>query len=366
MNEASGETFTEVDTSVLNHRIASTRFATMEKPKVSDGVSSSCVAPAETGRKRRCIRRQQRGEVEASKRQRVSSEGAKAWCSCTATRQRDPTEAAGRLAGPAPPPTELIRAGNGSPPRRCSPTQSSRRPVPGVASDPVPRAELLQGYTRPGTARPRSPRYPTRWRRRQPARALPPSAPAACFNWTHRAVFNAVSARDRSAAVGALGSDQEQESRSYSFQDTGEYTARDGAAVERDRPLRHAALRVRRRRAAALREPRLGATRIETGAAAAQADLAHRPQSAHQDGARRRKNWALRCTRDHRVRHLHGPRRQVHRPDAIAVRPPLPLQLPAGERQPRRGQLGQVPDLPQGADAVARADRGAGQGAPVL
>ncbi|KAG6576267.1 E3 ubiquitin protein ligase RIE1 [Phytophthora cinnamomi] len=74
MNEASGETFTEVDTSVLNHRIASTRFATMEKPKVSDGVSSSCVAPAETGRKRRCIRRQQRGEVEASKRQRVSSE----------------------------------------------------------------------------------------------------------------------------------------------------------------------------------------------------------------------------------------------------------------------------------------------------
>ncbi|KAE8889773.1 hypothetical protein PF005_g277 [Phytophthora fragariae] len=71
MDEVSGETFTEVDTCVLTHRIASTRFATMEKAEVSDGVSTSRVAPRETGRKRRCFRRQQQ-QAEASKRQRVS------------------------------------------------------------------------------------------------------------------------------------------------------------------------------------------------------------------------------------------------------------------------------------------------------
>lgn len=48
MDEASGETFTEVDTSVLSNRIASTRFATMDAAKVNDGLSSSRVAPRET------------------------------------------------------------------------------------------------------------------------------------------------------------------------------------------------------------------------------------------------------------------------------------------------------------------------------
>ncbi|KAL4175474.1 hypothetical protein KRP22_000440 [Phytophthora ramorum] len=80
LDETNGDMFSELDTrsSALSwqveappprHRIAATRFATVEEAKISDGVSSS-VAPRETGRKRRCCRLQ----AGTNKRQRVSSE----------------------------------------------------------------------------------------------------------------------------------------------------------------------------------------------------------------------------------------------------------------------------------------------------
>ncbi|KAG7393021.1 hypothetical protein PHYPSEUDO_013509 [Phytophthora pseudosyringae] len=78
LDETSGEMFSEMDTQLATvrchleapwHRIVSTRFALVEaEAKFSDvPEASSCVA-RETGRKRRCFRRQ----TETSKRQRVS------------------------------------------------------------------------------------------------------------------------------------------------------------------------------------------------------------------------------------------------------------------------------------------------------
>ncbi|KAL3661047.1 hypothetical protein V7S43_014063 [Phytophthora oleae] len=82
LDEASGELFSELDNQLSavrchretqHHRITSTRFASvepaLEESKFSDGQVSSSVA-RETGRKRRCFRRQ----TETSKRQRVGNE----------------------------------------------------------------------------------------------------------------------------------------------------------------------------------------------------------------------------------------------------------------------------------------------------
>eukprot|EP00644_Phytophthora_capsici_P017904 jgi/Phyca11/554481/estExt2_Genewise1Plus.C_PHYCAscaffold_620130 len=82
LDEPSGELFSEVNSQLStvrchretqHHQIASTRFASvdpaLEESKFSDGQVSSSVA-TETGRKRRCFRRQ----TDTSKRQRVGSE----------------------------------------------------------------------------------------------------------------------------------------------------------------------------------------------------------------------------------------------------------------------------------------------------
>ncbi|ETK91050.1 hypothetical protein L915_05269 [Phytophthora nicotianae] len=78
LDEASGEIFSEMDTRISTvpchfaapqHRIASTRFASLEETKFTDELVSSSVA-RETGRKRRCFR----SPSKTNKRQRVSSE----------------------------------------------------------------------------------------------------------------------------------------------------------------------------------------------------------------------------------------------------------------------------------------------------